>query len=149
MASIDEIVKSKFPDNKHRLIGNLVFTAAWFKNLFTESLKPYDLSMQQFNILRILRGAKDWVAMNDVKNLMIEKSPNATRLADKMIAKGLIERKRSETDRRVVFINITKKGLDLLDVMDEDENTTRLEFLDKITEAEAAEVCRIFDKLRE
>ena len=147
MARIDEEVKTKFMNNKHRFIANLIFTSNWFRNLVIEYLKPYNISFQQFNILRILRGAKDWITMNDIKNLMVEKSPNATRLADKLIDKGFVERKRSDADRRVVYLAITDKGTELLKTIDENQGTY-MEFMDRITEKEAKQVSEILDKMR-
>lgn len=148
MAQIDEIVKTRFQNDKHRLMANLVFTTNWMKTYFTNALKPYDLSMQQFNILRILRGNGDWVAMNDIKNLMIEKSPNATRLADKLMEKGYVERRRSDTDRRVVYLKVSKKGLELLLQIDEDDHFNK-SFIDRITHEEAKQVNEVLNKLRE
>jgi DNA-binding MarR family transcriptional regulator len=85
--------------------------------------------------------------MNDLKNLMIEKSPNATRLADKLIAKGFIERKRSEVDRRVVYLAITDKGVELLETIN-NVSDNYLEFMTRITEEEAKQVSDILDKIR-
>ena len=147
MAKIDIEIKGKFKNNKHRFIANLVFTSNWFRNLVSEHLKPYNISFQQLNILRILRGAKDWTSMNDLKDLMIEKSPNATRLADKLINKGFIERKRSEVDRRVVYLAITDKGIELLESINEISGNYT-EFMTRITEKEAKQVSDILDKIR-
>lgn len=148
MTKIDEEVKTKFANERHRFITNVVYTSGWVTNLSTEALKPFGISNQQFNILRILRGASDWVAMTDVKGLMIEKSPNATRLADKMLNKNLIERKRSTSDRRVVYIRITKIGLDLLIAIDNTDNKIMAALMNNITEKEAKQVSSILDKLR-
>lgn len=82
-------------------------------------MSAYDLTMPQFNILRILRGAKDVMAVNTIKERMVEKSPNTTRLMDKLIDKALISRERCENDRRVVYVKITDKGLELLAKLDE------------------------------
>jgi len=147
MAKIDEEIKGNFKNNKHRFIANLVFTSNWFRNSVSEHLKPYNISFQQLNILRILRGAKDWTSMNDLKNLMIEKSPNATRLADKLIVKGFIERKRSEVDRRVVYLAITDKGIELLESINKISGNY-MEFMTRITEEEAKQVSDILDKIR-
>ncbi len=147
MASIDIEVQTKFKNNKHRFIPNLVFTSNWFQNMVVEYLKPYGISFQQFNILRILRGANDWVTMNDIKALMVEKSPNTTRLADKLNDKGLVDRKRSDSDRRVVYLAITKKGEELLKTID-DNPGNYMEFMNRITEEEATFVSDIFDKMR-
>lgn len=147
MAKIDIEIKGKFENNKHRFIANLVFTSNWFRNLVGEHLKPYNISFQQLNILRILRGAEDWMSMNDLKDLMIEKSPNATRLADKLIVKGFIERKRSEADRRVVYLAITDKGVELLETIN-NISGNYMEFMSRITEEEAKLVSDILDKVR-
>lgn len=148
MARIDDEIKTTFRNDKHRFIANLVYTSNWFKNQVHNFLKPYDLSLQQNNILRILRGAKDWVSMTDIKELMIEKSPNATRLSDKLLAKGLIDRKRSEQDRRVVYLSITEKGLELLEEIDKCEDADYMAFMTRITEEEAQVCSDLLDKIR-
>jgi DNA-binding MarR family transcriptional regulator len=148
MASIDDEVKTNFMNDRHRFVANLMFTSSWIRGLFVEFLKPFGISSQQFNILRILRGAGDWVSMNDVKRLMVEKSPNATRLVDKLLEKGLVERRRSEEDRRVVHINITKAGLDLLSGIDELGDGEHNVFLTRITDEEAKKINPILDRLR-
>ncbi|MBX2876948.1 MAG: MarR family transcriptional regulator [Saprospiraceae bacterium] len=147
MAKIDLEIKGKFENNKHRFIANLVFTSNWFRNLVSEHLKPYKISFQQLNILRILRGAEDWISMNDLKKFMIEKSPNATRLADKLIVKGFIERKRSEVDRRVVYLAITDEGIELLEAIN-NISGNYMEFMTRITEEEAKQVSDVLDKIR-
>ncbi|MGH1334554.1 MAG: MarR family winged helix-turn-helix transcriptional regulator [Aureispira sp.] len=147
MAKIDTEVKTAFKNNKHRFIANLIFTSNWFRNSVIEYLKPYNVSFQQFNILRILQGAKDWITMNDIKNLMIEKSPNTTRLADKLVDKGFVERKRSDVDRRVVYLTITEKGTELLKNID-DNPGNYMEFMTRITEEEAKQISEILDKIR-
>ncbi|MFD1316326.1 MarR family winged helix-turn-helix transcriptional regulator [Namhaeicola litoreus] len=106
---------SNFPNESTRALLNLKYTANWLEKLGNELLKPFDISIQQYNILRILRGAKKAIKINEVRERMIENSPNATRLMDKLCEKGLIERERSENDRRVVFVKINQKGLNLLD----------------------------------
>jgi DNA-binding MarR family transcriptional regulator len=148
MASIDDEVKTNFMNDRHRFFVNLVFTSAWLQGLTTEYLRPFGVSSQQFNILRILRGAKDWVAMNDIKDLMVDKAPNATRLADKLIDKGLIERRRSNADRRVVYINITKKGQALLKEIDKVQKSGPADLFDRITDEEANRASDVLDKLR-
>ncbi len=147
MAKIDIEVKTKFKNNKHRFITNLIFTSNWFRNMVVEYLKPYGISFQQFNILRILKGANNWLTMNDIKALMVEKSPNTTRLADKLIDKGLVDRKRSDNDRRVVYLAITEKGKELLTTIDNNPGNY-MEFMNRITEEDAKFVSDVFDKMR-
>lgn len=148
MGKIDDDMNTRFTNDKHRLAANIVFTAGWIKGSFNEVIRPYGLSSPQFNILRILRGAKDWVNMNEVKERMVEKSPNTTRLCDKLLDKGLIERRRSETDRRVVYLHISKKGLELLEEIDQNDDGSHKAFLDNVSEEEARIVNEILNKLR-
>ena len=147
MAKIDQDLQHNFQNNKQRFIANLIYTSNWFQNEVVTYLKPYEISFQQFNILRILRGSGEWMTMNDVKTLMIEKSPNTTRLVDKLIKKGFVERERSEKDRRVVFVMITDKGKELLKTID-DNPGTYLEFMDKMTDEEAKLVSEILERIR-
>jgi len=118
MPGIDEELKSRFESEQQKAMLNVLFTANWFKSQQVGLFKPYGISPQQYNILRILRGAKDRVNMHCVKERMIDRAPNATRLTDKLIAKGLVERERCEADRRVVYVRISEKGLELLHTMD-------------------------------
>ena len=148
MAKIDDVIKTRFQNDKHRFMANLMFTSNHFQNLFNEFITPFGISSQQFNILRILRGADDWVTMNTIKGLMIDKSPNTTRLADKLNDKELVERKRSENDRRVVYLKITKKGLDLLKEIDRNEKGPHQDFIKRIDDEKAIEFSNFLDELR-
>ncbi len=149
MARIDDEMKTRFQNDKHRMLSNIVFTGNWIKNQFSEFIKPFGISPQQFNILRILRGANDWLNMNEVRNRMVEKSPNATRLCDKLVDKKLLERFRGEEDRRAVYLKITKQGLSLLKRIDDHDDGSHKSFADNVTNEEAIIVSRILDKLRE
>ena len=149
MGKIDKELKMSFADDRHRFITNVIFTANWFQNKFSNHLKPYGLSIEQFNVLRILRGAKDWKSMNDIKDLMVNKTPNTTRLSDKLLDKKLIERRRSETDRRVVFLHISEKGLGLLKEIDADEAFTTMDYMQKVSKEEAIRFSDVLDKLRD
>ena len=109
----------------------------------------FGLSMPQYNILRILRGAKKSISVNDVKSRMVEKSPNTTRLMDKLFDKELIERVRCENDRRVVYVEISNGGLDLLQKIDEEFEIDRANmFAATLTEEEAETLSGLLDKMR-
>ncbi len=148
MATIDETMKTNFPNEKTRMVANVLFTGNWIQRQFDEHILPFGLSAQQFNVLRILRGAGDWLNMNDVKNRMVQKSPNATRLCDKLLEKSLIERKRSDSDRRVVFLKISKNGLSLLQEVDDQDDGSFLNFMEGISDEEAQVVNGILDRAR-
>ena len=141
------MIKSKFRNSRHKAVVNLRYTSNYIGNIQNSYMAQYDLSMPQFNILRILRGANDAISVNTVKDRMVEKSPNTTRLMDKLIDKGLMERVRCEEDRRVVYVSITKAGLDLLAKIDEDSES-KLDVSGNLTEAEAEQLSALLDKLR-
>lgn len=116
---IEEIIQSNFKSAQIKAVINIRYTSNFLGNRQNSWMEKYDLTMPQFNILRILRGAKTHINVNTVKERMIEKSPNSTRLMDKLEEKGLIERCRCENDRRVVYVKISSNGLNLLGKIDE------------------------------
>lgn len=145
MGDISKDIQSKFVSNKVKALINIKYTANWLSSKENEFFKPYGISPQQFNILRILRGAKDKIKVQLVKDRMIERAPNATRLMDKLCDKDLIERTRCEEDRRVVYVQISEKGLELLLKIDTHKN---LSFLDNLTDEEATVLSNLLDKIR-
>lgn len=145
MGDISKDIKSSFKNNKVKALINIKYTSNWLSSIENEYFKPYGISPQQYNILRILRGAKDRVKVQIVKSRMIERSPNATRLMDKLCDKNLIERERCENDRRVVYVKITATGLDLLKNIDDNKTVS---FLEKLTEDEAETLSNLLDKIR-
>lgn len=149
MKTISEEIQSKFKDERHKLMINLLFTGNYLKALETRAFASFGLSPQQFNILRILRGANDWLAMNDIKARMIDRSPNTTRLADKLLEKQLVERSQCDKDRRVVFLKVSSKGLKLLNEIDNSEELEKLNPTQHITEEEAKRMNDILDRLRQ
>ena len=145
MGDLGKDIKSTFTNERVKALLNIKYTANWLDQIGAAILKPYQISEQQYNILRILRGAGKAITVNEVKERMIQKSPNATRLMDKLCEKKLIDRRRCENDRRVVFIQINRKGLDLLDKIDMKELD---DCLNVLTEDEAVTLNRILDKIR-
>lgn len=110
-------------------------------------MEKYGLTMPQFNILRILRGAKTHINVNTVKERMIEKSPNTTRLMDKLVDKGLIERVRCESDRRVIYVKISSNGLNLLTQIDENIDFDSI-IQANLSDEEANLLSDLLDKMR-
>ena len=96
------------------------------------------------NILRILRGANAPMKVQVIKDRMIDRAPNATRLMDKLDAKNLILRERCENDRRVVYISISEEGLNVLNEI----TIQKLDLLNKLTESEATILSNLLDKIR-
>jgi DNA-binding MarR family transcriptional regulator len=145
MGDISKDINSTFPNQRIKALINIKYTANYLDNVGNEILKPFKISVQQYNILRILRGANQKISVNTVKNRMIQKSPNATRLMDKLCDKKLIERTRCENDRRMVFVKITEKGLQLLNQINIEEFDNQM---NAISEKEAKILNEILDKIR-
>ncbi|MCS6796208.1 MAG: MarR family transcriptional regulator [Raineya sp.] len=128
MKTIDEAIQSRFRNEKHRALVNILYTAKFIESKVQEHIKPYQITLQQYNILRIVRGAGGKpVSLKYIKERMLDKMPDASRIVDKLYKKGLLKRKECPTDRRSVDITITKKGLELLADMDKQN-----EYLDNI-----------------
>jgi MarR family 2-MHQ and catechol resistance regulon transcriptional repressor len=144
---ISKAIKSTFKSNQQKAIVNIRYTSNWISNQQNAYMSKFDLSMAQFNILRILRGANERLMVNTVKDRMIEKSPNTTRLMDKLIEKGYMDRERCEIDRRVVYVKITKVGMDLLSQIDVDFEAALL-YTSKLTNDEAEMLSNLLDKIR-
>lgn len=145
MGDISKDINSKFLNKKVKALVNIIYTANWINSHQNEFFKPFGISPQQFNILRILRGAGKPIKVQTIKERMIERAPNATRLMDKLCAKELIQRLPCPNDRRVVNIEITYKGLELLDSIDKD---FKEDLLENLTTAEAEQLSFLLDKIR-
>jgi MarR family 2-MHQ and catechol resistance regulon transcriptional repressor len=144
---IEEIVQASFKSPQHKAIVNLRYTSNYLGNFQNGFMSKFELTMPQFNILRILRGAKSALNVNSVKDRMVEKSPNTTRLMDKLIEKGFIDRVRCNDDRRVVYVEITEKGLDLLNKIDNELDKKSI-FQVNLTDEEAETLSALLDKMR-
>ncbi len=149
MPTIGEELASRFESLQQQAVLNVLFTSNWLRTQHSTLLSPHGLSMQQYNILRILRGAKgERMNMHTVKARMIDRAPNATRLTDKLLAKGLVERERCDQDRRVVHVRITPKGLDLLRELDKAMRSHWDSVHARLSDADARVVNSALDALR-
>ncbi|MFC7444069.1 MarR family winged helix-turn-helix transcriptional regulator [Mesoflavibacter profundi] len=146
MTNFSDVIKSSFANHKVKAMLNILYTANWISSHQNEFFKQYGLSPQQYNILRILRGAKEPIKVQTIKERMVERAPNLTRLTDKLCDKNLIERIPFADDRRVVLITITEAGLKLLESITTENPVTHL--LDNLNEKEALELSDLLDKLR-
>ena len=144
---IEDAINTVFKTPQQKAIVNIRYTSNFIYGIQTEFMMEFDLSMPQFNILRILRGAKKAINVNTVKERMIEKSPNTTRLMDKLVAKNLIIRSHSNEDRRVVFVEISKLGLTLLQNIDVKLAENNI-FRDHLSDEESEILSDLLDKVR-
>jgi DNA-binding MarR family transcriptional regulator len=144
----EEIKQLKFKNVHQKAIINIIYTSNWLNQQHHKMLKPYGISIQQYNILRILKGQYPKPAsVNLLIERMLDKMSNASRLVEKLKQKKLVERRECPDDRRQVDVIITNKGLDVLESID-----THMINLEKkyftINEKEAETLSDILDKLR-
>lgn len=107
----DAIRQPQFNNTQQRAGMNVIFTANWLSNLYATALKPLGLSLQQLNVLTILKGQPDYTApVNLIKDRLIDRMPNVSRLLNKLMEKGLVQKDRTLSDQRVVHIKLTSQG---------------------------------------
>lgn len=146
---IEEDIKStNFEDNYHKAVINLSYTYGWMTNISRPKFEQYNLTQQQFNILRILRGQYPKPAtVNLLKERMIDKMSDASRIVDRLVQKGLVSRCTNSKDRRAVDIGISQEGLQVLSKMDKEFRTKDI-LQDNLTEEEAGQLSDLLDKMR-
>ncbi|WCL80156.1 MarR family transcriptional regulator [Saprospira sp. CCB-QB6] len=138
-----------FRDMYQKVGVNILFTASWLSKLQTDVLKPYGLSVQQFNILRILRGMRGKPAtVKLLTERMIDKTSNASRLVEKLQRKGLVERKSCKQDRRRVDIYIKEEGLKVLAEASANLEAQMAERMSHLEPDEAGQLSDLLDQLR-
>jgi len=144
----EEIKQAEFTDEYQKLMINQLFTGKWITNLIAKQMKPFGVSAQQYNVLRILRGQKDnIISVNAISHRMIDKMSNVSRLIDKLVDKNLVHRKVNSGDRRQMDIAIAKEGLDLIKKIEATEPATKQAFK-TLSEKEAKTLNDLLDKLR-
>ena len=144
----EEIKQKNFQNEYHKLAVNLQFTANWLSALHSKLLRSFKISLQQFNVLRILKGQyPDPSNLILIRERMLDKESNASRLIDKLVDAELVTRIECPKDRRKVDITISEKGIKLLEQLnpevDEIKNT-----LASLNEEEAKRLNDLLDKMR-
>ncbi|MDT0688849.1 MarR family transcriptional regulator [Salegentibacter sp. F188] len=148
---VEKIIKSKKPlPEKKKLVINMMLATTKANTLVAESLKPFGISIQQFNVLRILRGQQGRPAnLNTVQERMVNKMSNTTRLVDKLLEKKLVDRCICEENRRKVEIVITEKGLELLKELDPIVEEVENEIAVNLSPEEISNLNYLLEKIRE
>lgn len=144
----DEIKQEKFSNPTHKLTVNLLYTSGWLNIKQIQFFRQFDISPQQYNILRILRGQyPNPASVNLLIERMLDKMSNASRLVDKLVAKELVVRSKCKADKRQVDVTISEKGLGLLTQMD--KQVSELDsFSGALSDAEIDQLNILLDKLR-
>lgn len=150
MTKLEDILKSNATLSlAKRTSLNFLITNNTLSENYMDFFKQFDISGQQFNVLRILKGQKGKPAnLATIQERMIHKNSNTTRLIDKLILKGLVERTICQKNRRKVEIIITESGLELLETIDPDLNILEENSIQSLTTEEAETLNKLLEKLR-
>ena len=113
MMKLEEAIKStKFIDAKQKATLNIIYSSYWLKNHFSLAIKENGLTMEQYNVMRILKGKHpEQMCVKDIGSRMIEKSSNVPRIIDRLVIKKLVKRVISKQDKRETLISLTEKGI--------------------------------------
>lgn len=147
---LEEAIKQKTPfrSQEEKLVVNIFFTCSWMQEQMRLFLAPFNITMQQYNVLRILRGQHPRaIALNDIRERLLDKMSDVSRLADRLVKTGWAEKIKDKYDKRLVLINITAKGLTLLGDIDEElPNLDRV--MQQLSGNELFITNQLLDKLR-
>ena len=148
--TIEEVIKSTVKmDNAKKVILNIMYTQNVIQDNFNELMKPYDLSGEQYNVLRILRGQKGNPAnMCVIQERMLAKTSNTTRLVDKLLLKELVTRNVCPDNRRKIEVLITQKGLNVLKELDPKVDEHERAFANNISPEELELLNTLLEKYR-
>lgn len=128
---------------------SLVRTSSVINRRFARVIEPHGVSLQQYNVLRILRGAGDnGLPTLSIRDRMIEEGSTITRLVDKLERSGLVERRRCSPDRRQVLCCITKKGMDLLQLLDPQVEVAEDAAMSGLSEEQQRQLINLLGALR-
>jgi DNA-binding MarR family transcriptional regulator len=143
----EEIKQQKFKSAHQKALLNLLYTASWLQGKQQDFFKPYKITAQQFNILRILKGQHPKsISGTEIKSRMLDRNSDVSRLLDRLVSKNLISKKTCPNDKRATDVNITESGLELLKNLDKFQN--QMDEVLSLTEEEALQLSQLLDKGR-
>jgi DNA-binding MarR family transcriptional regulator len=141
----DEIKQTKFKSCHQKAVINLIYTANWLHTRQQEFFKPFGITYQQYNILRILRGQLPAsISASEIKQRMLDKNSDVSRLLDRLLSKKLIDKKTCPDDKRAADVTITKEGLLLINEI----GSLRDDHMLNLTDEEAEKLSELLDKCR-
>lgn len=149
MSTLEEEIQQKnFKSPQQKLAINLIYTSNWLNNHYTTFFKGWDITIQQFNVLRILRGQyPNTCNLKLIKERMLDRMSDASRIVDKLVLKKLVERKACPSDRRSVNILISQSGMDLLEKFDSIDDSSK-EIFSALPVEKIMELNDLLDALR-
>ena len=142
-----DINQTKFRNEHQKVLINIIYTANWLNEQVKIFLDKEDITRQQFNILRILRGAGEPISTLQIRQRMLDKMSDTSRIVDRLELKGLVKKNICENDKRMVDVYITVKGKKLLEKLDRTEDDMN-NIAAALSEADAKAMNKLLDKLR-
>jgi DNA-binding MarR family transcriptional regulator len=142
-----DIQQHVFRNEYQKATVNIIFSAGWINEKVKAFFEPEDITSQQYNILRILRGSKHPMSTLQIRERMLDKMSDTSRIVERLLKKGLVEKKVCTTDKRLVDVMISKKGLVILDKLDK-KNPELDAMLQALTPEEAKMLNDLLDKIR-
>jgi DNA-binding MarR family transcriptional regulator len=142
-----DIQQPKFRNEYHKTVVNLIYTYNWITEKTKQFFEKGDITSQQYNILRILRGAGKPLSTLQIRQRMLDKMSDTSRIVDRLVKKELVQKVICKTDRRLVDVTITDTGLQLLDQLDS-YNEQMDAMLGSLSEEEAKMLNQLLDKIR-
>jgi DNA-binding MarR family transcriptional regulator len=144
----DEIQQKSFKTPKQKLAVNLLYTSNWLNDHYSNFFRDTDLTVQQYNVLRILRGQHpNYCNLKLIKDRMLDRSSDASRIVDKLVAKNFVVRTHCPSDRRSINLLISEEGLQLLKQLDFIDDSTR-DIFKHLTEEQTTQLNDLLDHLR-
>ena len=143
-----DIHQLKFKNEYQKAVVNLIYTANWMREKTSGILDAEEITPQQFNILRILRGSHPKpLSTLQIRERMLDKMSDTSRIVDRLIAKDLVKKFTCKADRRLVDVTISDKGLKMLERLDKKQNEMDA-VLGSLSENEATALSNLLDKIR-
>jgi DNA-binding MarR family transcriptional regulator len=143
-----DINQYQFRNNYQKAEVNLIYTCNWINEKMKQIIDEADITTQQYNILRILRGSKEPISTLQIRDRMLDKMSDTSRIVDRLVKKELAEKATCVSDKRLVDIRISEKGLALLESLDIRNNDID-NIMRSLTEEEAIQLSNLLDKIRE
>lgn len=144
----DEIHQKQFRNEYQKATVNIIYTYGWLTTRLKQFLNNYDITLQQFNVLRILRGQHPGsISTSVIRDRMLDRNSDASRIVDRLHRQGLVDKQPCPSDRRLVDVKISAKGMKLLETIDKKQDELD-NLLGNLTDEEVKEFNRLLDKTR-
>ncbi len=147
MSLENDINQSKFNSEHQKVMVNIIYTANWMNEQLKAFFDKADITQQQFNILRILRGAGEPISTLQIRQRMLDKMSDTSRIVDRLVIKGLVKKTTCPTDKRLVDVSITSKGKKVLEKIDASQNKMDA-ICNNLIDADAKTINSLLDKMR-